>query len=162
MASAANVTCSVLSADVSGDAVERFSRRRLLRGNGYQWLSLSFLEPELCYNSHFAPAGALAYLPYLFLDRTGGATTSTNVGPLVPSPEQGGDGTARNVLVTCAENARGSQKDGLRASRSRNQRSSLSPPLKSQIRNDMRVPSVITARCVQSSGHDSNAVVVKM
>ena len=105
---------------------------------------------------------ALAYLPYLFLDRTGGATTSTNVGPLVPSPEQGGDGTARNVLVTCAENARGSQKDGLRASRSRNQRSSLSPPLKSQIRNDMRVPSVITARCVQSSGHDSNAVVVKM
>lgn len=102
----------------------------------------------------------------LFLDRTGGATISTNVGPLVPSREQGGDGTARNVLVTCAENARGSRKDGLRASRNhrnhRNQHSSLSPPLKSQILNDMRVPSVITARCVQSSEHDSNVPVVKM
>ena len=104
-------------------------------------------------------------LAYLFLDRTGGATISTNVGPLVPSREQGGDGTARNVLVTCAENARGSQKDGLRARNHRNHRnqhSSLSPPLKSQILNDMRVPSVITARCVQSSEHDSNVPVVKM
>ena len=34
IARAANVKRSVSSADVSGDAVERFSRRRLLRGNG--------------------------------------------------------------------------------------------------------------------------------
>lgn len=170
IARAANVKRLVSSADVLGDAVERFSRRRLLRGNGgwtvlfrtWTWTMLSFIViPTL------RLLVALAILGLgLFLDRTGGATISTNVGPLVPSREQGGDGTARNVLVTCAENARGSRKDGLRASRNhrnhRNQHSSLSPPLKSQILNDMRVPSVITARCVQSSEHDSNVPVVKM
>ena len=50
IARAANVKRSVSSADVSGDAVERFSRRRLLRGNGgltvlfrtWTWTMLSF------------------------------------------------------------------------------------------------------------------------